>query len=153
MKMAKAGAGAIKIQCAILSRSGTCQLDMSPASGFDSYPHFRIEPRESMSSAGTRQNKATANMRDLQEIFFAAEEVSSRVKCPTPTLHCLTNATTYGGRSRLQPFDYDQQSYNCDTGHSFGRNVALIVSATKFPNLTKIRHSDAQQFGCANLVV
>jgi len=90
LKLAKAGAGAIKIQCAILSRSGTCQLDMSPASGFD-YPHFQIEPREPTNSA-----------RELQHKNFFADRLRSRVKCPRvkcPTLisNCLADATTGGG--------------------------------------------------------
>ena len=55
-------------------------------------------------------------------------------------------ATTYGGRSRLHPLNYDQQSYNCDTTHNFARNVALIVSAGIFPNLSKMTRCTTCKF-------
>ena len=56
LKVTKAGADSTKIQFAISSRSGACQLNMSPSSGFD-YPHIRIEPRESASSGGSCKRK------------------------------------------------------------------------------------------------
>ena len=95
--MAKAGAGAIKIQCAIVSRSGACQLDMSPASsGFD-YPHIRIEPRESASSAGSSKGKQRQMCTVCKRFFLAAEEVGSRVKCPTLISYCLADVRACGG--------------------------------------------------------
>ena len=96
LKLAKAGAGAIKIQCAILSRSGACQLNMSPASGFD-YPHIRIEPRESTISAESCKRKRLQICAICKEFFLASEEVSSRVKCPIWKSNCLANAITCGG--------------------------------------------------------
>ena len=128
-KLAKAGAGAIKIQCVILSISGSCQLDMSPASGFDC-PHFQIEPRD-----------PTRSVRNLQYIFFrrAGEKkfglglnVPGLKQCPTLISNCLADATTCGGvrgcisRQNCSLASGDVafwlvaracQSYNCDRGH------------------------------------
>ena len=141
LKLAKARAEAIEIQCAISSRSGACQLNMSPASGFD-YPHIRIESRESASSVGSYKGRQRQICAICKRFFLTAEEVGSWVKCPTLISHCLAGATTCGGCatcggvrgcSRLA---IDQQSYNGDKGLSFGRELfrefAFIVSDTKF---------------------
>ena len=56
LKLAEAKAEAAKIQFAISSRSGACQLNMSPASGFD-YPHIRIKSRESTISVRSGERK------------------------------------------------------------------------------------------------
>ena len=93
LKLAKARAEAIKIQRAISSRSGACQLNMSPASGFD-YPHSRIESRESVSSAGSCKGKQRQMCAICKRFFLTAEEVGSWVKCPTLMSHCLASATT-----------------------------------------------------------
>ena len=141
LKLAEARAEAAKIQCAISSRSGACQLNMSPASGFD-YPHIGIESRESASSAGSCKGNQLRMCTVCKEFFLTAEEFGSRVKCPTLTSHCLASATTCGGCvscggvrgcSRLA---IDQQSYNGDKGFSFGREsfcrFVFIVSESKF---------------------
>ena len=141
LKLAEARAEAVKIQCAISSRSGACQLNMSPASGFD-YPHIGIESRESASSAGSCKGNQLRMCTVCKEFFLTAEEFGSRVKCPTLTSHCLASATTCGGCvscggvrgcSRLA---IDQQSYNGDKGFSFGREsfcrFVFIVSESKF---------------------
>ena len=141
LKLTKAGAGAIKIQCAILSRSGACQLDMSPASGFD-YPHIRIEPRESAISAESCKRKRLQICAICKEFFLAAEEVSSRVKCPTLDIELFGERDNVWGRSKLQVACSVAisckvlQSYNCDR-----RDEAL--SATL--------RSSYQQIGYKNL--
>ena len=122
LKLTEARAEAIKIQCAISSRSGACQLNMSPASGFD-YPHIRIESRESASSAGSCKGKQLQMCTVCKRFFLTAEKVDSRVKCPTLASHCLASATTCtgcatcGGVRGCSLWAIDQQSYNDDKGN------------------------------------
>ena len=114
LKLAKAGAGAIEIQCAILSRSGACQLIMSPASGFD-FPHIRIEPRESTISVESCERKRLQICAICKEFFLAVEEVSSRVKCPTSDIELFGERENLWGRSSLHSLSVMVlQSYNCE---------------------------------------
>ena len=117
LKLAEAKAEAAKIQFAISSRSGACQLNMSPASGFD-YPHIRIKSRESTISVRSGERKRMRRCAICKGIFFRHREVGSRVKCPrvkcpTLKLDCLTDARTGGGvRGCSLLGTIDQQPYN-----------------------------------------
>ena len=103
LKLAKAQAGATKIQCAILSRSGACQLNMSPASGFDC--PFRIEPRESVISAKKCIDAIDWECVQIyRRFFFATEQIGSRVKCPTLTHRIVCRTRKLWGTFEVAAF-------------------------------------------------
>ena len=135
--MAKAGAGAIKIQCAIVSPLPTvslCQLDMSPASsGFD-YPHIRIEPRESTSSAGSGKGKQRQMCTVCKRFFLTAEGVGSWVKCPTLISYCFADVRACGGvrgcSLRISINNRTMTIKEIGFGHEL--DLASIILETKF---------------------
>ena len=160
LKLTEARAEDIKIQCVISSCSGACQLNMSPASGFD-YPHIRIESRESASSAGSCKGKQLQMCTVCKRFFLTAEEVGSRVKCPTLTSHCLLfgERDNLWGRSRLYPSDYRSTivqwwqlviRLQCDCDIIGGHNSQMLIDSLQFVvNFDMFSHHESPVNGTA----
>ena len=139
LKTVKVKTCVTKIQFAIWSCSGACQLVMRPASGFDS-PRVQIEPQPREQTADNfcwdLAAQSDANHLDGSQDFLQMRFLLSGQVCPTLTVDCLAGSTTCRGSSRLHGLLGFVIVQSHKDRHSFGRNFAFIVSDIDFTDST-----------------
>lgn len=92
-----------KIQCAISSRAGACQLAMSSTSGFNS-SRVRFEPRRSGSLLWFAAQPAANTWVVTRKIFFRRYSFCFRDKDVPLGVNCLADLALWGKSEATWPF-------------------------------------------------